>query len=70
MSSSQADLLTALRQRFPRQALLLDTEARFQAFKMASSGYDLKVAHLPDHVKDPAELTTDEVFDLALYVTR
>lgn len=69
MSSPQAELLLDLRRRFPRQALLLDSAARFQAFRMANSGVRMDVVRLDEDVKDPATLTPNALLELCMQLT-
>ncbi len=64
MSEHQRILLEELRGRFPDTRLLLDSEARFQAFRMANSGTAMGVVRLPEEVKDPAELPPAATLDL------
>lgn len=66
LSPAQSGLLIDLQTRFPRQRLLLDSAAKYQAFRMAQSGLGLGVETLPNTIKDPAELTPDAVVDFCL----
>jgi len=66
LQSSQMNLLAELRARFPRQVLLLDAEASFQAFSMAHAGLDLEIEYLPTSIKDPGEMPAQDVIDMCV----
>ena len=66
LSDKQTELLVGLKSRFSHISVLLDSAASFQAFRMSSSGIDLGVNQLPDHVKDPAELPAGKVLDFCV----
>lgn len=70
VTDKQALLLEELRDRFPRQVLLLDRDAGLQAFRLAHAGFSpLEVFRLPPGVKDPAVLSSNKVVDLCLQVS-
>jgi len=66
MSDTQAYLLDQLRRKFDYVALLLDSGAEFQAFRLANNGLELPVLRLPDDVKDPAALNPKRIARLCL----
>jgi hypothetical protein len=66
LSPPQMLELEALRARFRYRALLLDSAAGHQAFKLAHSGLELGLIRLPAEVKDPATLNPQDVINLCL----
>ena len=72
MSGEQLGHFMGLRQRFRHLVLLLDSAARHRALRLVDMGADYSVFRsyrLPEHIKDPGELTAKEAVDLCYKIS-